>query len=155
MMDFIRKNRLSVFIASYTVLFALLAVCGALLAKERVENQRLQAGFGTGQRGLVTDMAYCDLPRMTVSMHNPSSASAPYLRADLSLEVSRADEAIIEGYQPRIMEKLNILLSNVDMAEIQRDHALPQLRAAMLKAVNSSGIPVPVHDLLFRELVIM
>ena len=32
---------------------------------------------------------------------------------------------------------------------------MPWLRAEMLRQVNDAGAPVPVHDLLFRQLVVM
>jgi len=102
-------------------------------------------------RTFATDLTYYDMPRMTISV----GSGSVHMRVDVALEVAKKDVSIVEGYQPRMTAKLNSYLSTLSPERMQEAKLLPWLRAEMLAQVNSVGIPVPIHDLLFRQLVVM
>ncbi len=103
--------------------------------------------------GFSTDMAYFDLPR--ISLNLGGGMASTQMRIDLSLEVAKRDLPMLEGYQPKITDRLNRFLTGIDPADTRRVSAVTALRHDMLEQVNRVGMPVPVHDVLLRQLVIM
>ena len=152
-MNFLRINRFRFFIVAYIAVFMTLAGCGYIVINQK--RMVRQQGDALMTHEVVTDLAYYDLPRITVSVGTNGDHLPPRLRADISLEVARKDMHSVAGYQPRITEKLSDLLASIRPEDLESSLSVPQLRAEMLRAVNRAGAPVPVHDLLFRELVIM
>ncbi len=102
-----------------------------------------------------TPLAYCDLPRMTVSLGGSDSKTAPRIRLDIALEVASKDVLTIDSVQSRIADRLAAFLGQLSLKQIERPGSVAWLRDQMLKQVNSAGLPVPVHDLMFRQLVIL
>ena len=151
-MNVLRISRLRFFIIAYIAVFMTLAACGYIV----IDHKRMvqQESDSLMAHKVVTDLAYYDLPRITVSV-NTSGDMPPRLRADISLEVARKDMHSVAGYEPRITERLSDLLASIRPEDLESSKSVPALRAEMLRAINGAGAPVPVHDLLFRELVIM
>ena len=130
-------------------LFVVLSVFGYYMADR---SGLIRHAVPTVGHGFVSDMAYFDLPRITMSF---GSSNATHLRVDIALEVARKDIPALEGYQPRITDKLNVFFSKVPLREIEDPAAMPFLRQEMLRQINGVTAPVPVHDLMLRQLVIM
>ncbi len=151
-MNVLRINRLRLFIIAYVAVFMVLAGCGYLVLDHKRTVQQTESLAG---RKVMTDLAYYDLPRITVSVNSASSHLPPRLRADISLEVARKDVHSFAAIEPRITERLSVLLSTMRPEELESRNSVPELRAEMLRVINSAGAPAPVHDLLFRELVVM
>ena len=141
-----RRKIIAIYVLTVMVLVSL-TVCGYYYSSyEKIKKSTLNTS------GFSTDMAYYDLPRVNLTMgHNGAAA---HIRVDISIEVSKKDMIIVQGYQPRIVDKLNIYLSNLDPAVMRRVSAAVQLRHDMLDEVNRIGMPVPVHDLLLRQMEI-
>jgi flagellar basal body-associated protein FliL len=146
------NTHVSGLVASYAMVVVMLAGFG-LYAADRAgmlpSTQKIPAGHAL----FTTEMAYYDLPHMTVAM--ASGGASSHVRLDISIEIASKDMMIVEGYQPRMTDGLNRFLSHLRPDQIARPNALPWLRAELLKQVNSVGSPAPVHDLTFRQFVVM
>jgi flagellar basal body-associated protein FliL len=155
-----RKKKISYFIPAYALLLAIMAVFGYYALRNDASTGTL-AGTQVASHGFHTDLAYYDLPRMTVSIggNNASNggggSTAPRVRVDISLEVASKDIRVIDGFQPRITDRLSNFLSQLTPEQIETPSSTTWLREQMLRQINAAGSPVPVHDLMFRQLVIM
>ncbi|MGB9153147.1 MAG: flagellar basal body-associated FliL family protein [Alphaproteobacteria bacterium] len=138
------------FLAAYIGVFVMLSVLGYYVASK---SSFVDSRPAPMTHKFATDLAYYDMPRLTVALGSGDQATR--VRLDISLEVAKNDVGIVEGYQPRITARLNRFLTTLDPARIQEAGLMPWLRAEMLRQVNDAGAPVPVHDLLFRQLVVM
>jgi flagellar basal body-associated protein FliL len=101
---------------------------------------------------VLSDMAYVDLPRMTVSVGNGSFRQA---RVDISLEIARKDIPALQGYMPQIVDKLNTFFPQVKFEGLDDPHTMYVLHKDLLWQLNSLDLPVPVRDLVFRKLIVM
>ncbi len=144
------KTRLYAFVAAYISVFTVLAVIGYYLADEVGLVHRHQA---LQTQKFATDLAYYDLPRMNIGLNDDRGAT--HIRIDLSLEVAKKDMPVIQGYEPRITDRLGTFLSTVTPEHIKQVQYLPWLHQQMLKQINAAGSPAPVHDVLLRQMVIM
>jgi flagellar basal body-associated protein FliL len=143
-----RNQIVQVYIACLAM-FVALAVGGYFLADRAglIAHPRSAA-----TQDFVTDMAYYDLPHMNISMGGGRST---HLWVDIALEVARKDMPIIAGYQPQIMDKLNLFFSKMKPEDVEQPDAMPALRQEILWQINSAGAPIPVHDMMLRRMVIM
>jgi flagellar basal body-associated protein FliL len=149
-------KHISNFALSYTAVLLVLAGFGCYAAQRAgMLPSELQTTMQAtpGKALFTTEMSYYDLPRMTVAM--AEGPDAAHVRLDISLEIANKDKIVVEGYQPRMTDTLNHFLSTLRPEQLQRPNVLPWLREELLKQVNSVGSPAPVHDLTFRQFVIM
>ncbi|MDE2029311.1 MAG: flagellar basal body-associated FliL family protein [Alphaproteobacteria bacterium] len=146
------RRRMTLLAAVCASLFLALAV-GGYYGYHAIHMRKLKP-VALPANGYATDMAYYDLPSMTVSLGSGAGNMPPRLRADMSLEMARKDLPSIQGYEPHIVEKLNAFLANVSPEDLRDATSLPWLRSEMLQVVNQ-GAPAPIHAILFRELVFM
>lgn len=137
------------FVALYVGVFVALAALGYYVAN-RYSLAAVQPP-PEASRAFATDLTYYDMPRMTITV----GGGDVHMRVDVALEVAKKDVSVVEGYQPRMTAKLSSYLSTISPERMQEAKLLPWLRAEMLAQVNSVGMPVPIHDLLFRQLVVM
>jgi flagellar basal body-associated protein FliL len=152
-----RKIRFYNFVTAYMTLFGMLAALGYYA----LENANFfSTPEANASHGFHSDLAYYDLPRMTIAVGSGGEpggggAIAPRVRIDIALEVAIKDVRVIDGYQPRITDRLTTFLSHLTPDQIEQPGSMPWLHEQMLKQVNSAASPVPVHDLMFRQLVVM
>ncbi|MDR3424623.1 MAG: flagellar basal body-associated FliL family protein [Alphaproteobacteria bacterium] len=143
-----RSRMVQIYVAC-VLLFVGLAACGYLVAD--------QAGLikhpAPVAHAFVSDMTYVDLPRMMVDVGSKDSSAQ--VQVDISLEIASKDKAILEGYQPRITDKINDFLSQEPPEEIARFSSTPWIRQELLRQVNGVGSPVPVYDVLLRQMLIL
>lgn len=142
-----RSEIVQVYVACIA-LFIALAACGYYW----VRSTAPVAHPAPIAHGFVTDMTYIDLPRMTVSL---GAGGSTQVRVEISLEVARKDVAIVEKYQPQITDRLNRFFSKVSPDEIEEPNSLTLLRDDLLWQVNGTGMPVPVHDLMLKQMIVM
>lgn len=95
-------------------------------------------------------MAFVDLPRVTTSL-----GGVTQVHIDISLEVATGDVSAVEGFVPQIMDRLNVFFPKANVESLNQPTAMTLFRKDALYQVNSIGIPVTVHDLLFRAFIIM
>jgi flagellar basal body-associated protein FliL len=98
-------------------------------------------------------MAYIDLPRINLQVGDANNEV--HMRLEISLEVAKKDLPIMQGYQPQITDRLNFFLAHMRPEQLRQPQNIPELRAAMLRLVNDMGAPVPVHDLMLRQMIVM
>ena len=144
------KHRILYFYLAYITLFAILGVCSYVMA-DKVGLIGHPETPSTSPRLFVSDMTYFDLPRMDVAM----GAGGPQMKIQIALEVSNKDIPMLEGYQPRITDRLNGFFSRLSPDEVVQPGYLPFLRQEMLRQINQTGVPVPVHGLVLRQMVVM
>jgi flagellar basal body-associated protein FliL len=101
---------------------------------------------------IITNMAYLNLPRMTVSL---GKGGTMQVRMDISLEVAPEDLLVLEGYVPQIVDKLNAFFPKVKFEELDQPHAMFLFHKNMLWQVNSIGMPVTVKDLTLKNMILM
>ena len=131
-------------------IFIALAVLGYCIARK---SDFVASRPAPTAHALTTDFTYYDIPRLNVVVGSGNTAT--HVRIDLSLEVGKDDLSVIEGYQPRITARLNRFLMTINPDRMQKANWLPWLRSQMLGQINRAGAPVPVHNVLFRQLVVM
>ncbi|MDR3449708.1 MAG: flagellar basal body-associated FliL family protein [Alphaproteobacteria bacterium] len=149
------RHRPAIFIVAYVLTFVLLAVFGSMLITNVTQVHRINRAL---PHGFMTDMTYYDLPRLTVSMSGGEGGggkSAPRVRMDISLEVPRQDIDIIDGYQPHITERIGDFVRTLKVDQVNNARSMIWLHDEILKRINNSGVPVPVHEVFFRELLVM
>jgi flagellar basal body-associated protein FliL len=140
------------FYVASVVIFIILAAVGYFLADRwGMIPARTSSAPSSQATGFVTDWAYVDLPRMTVSLGN---SAATHMQVDISLEVAPKDVMVLEGYLPQIMDRFNLFLPHVKVDELSRPIGMYSLHKNMLRQVNNMGMPVSVHDLMLQNVVI-
>jgi flagellar basal body-associated protein FliL len=103
-----------------------------------------------------TDMAYIDLPHIAVTLSSINATGRPNsLRMEITLEVEDQFAAQLVGYQPRITDRLIHYMEKMDYDDIVRPHSSVWLKPDMLAEVNKASAPVPVHDLVFKEFIVL
>ena len=100
-----------------------------------------------------SDMTYMDLPRVNVALGK--GIDTTHVRVNIALEVTKKDLPIIEGYQPRIMDKLSLYLGSLTPEQLRMAGTSSIMRQSLLQKANAAGAPVPIHDLFFEQIVIM
>ncbi|MDD4615713.1 MAG: flagellar basal body-associated FliL family protein [Alphaproteobacteria bacterium] len=145
------ENRIIRFYIGSFLLITALAVFGFVVADRIVAAERAQKAIKTQLRANEPDMAYIGLPRVNVSF---SGASGMQMQLDLALEVEPRYAEVVEGYIPKVVDRLNAYFPKAKLDSLDRAHAMFLLRKDMLWEVNQVGIPVPVNDVLIQNLVV-
>jgi len=146
---YIEKEILRFSAASLAPLLAL-AVIGWLIA-DNWGTISYKATTLISHRGF-RDAAYVDVPRMTVSLGGSASTR---IQVDITLEVPKKDADVLEGYLPKIMDRLNVYLPKIKADELKNPDAMFMLHKEMLYQINNIGIPVKVNDVVLQNLVIL
>ena len=147
-----RIRRVNRFLIAYCLALILLAIVGYSLSDYTIRSQQAQDALSHKQ--FVTDVGFLSLPRMSMTISSGSGESGR-LRLDVSLEVEQKNLAQLEDFQPRINDKLVSFVRKLDMDDMRKPEALPELRKELLRQVNSVSYPVPVMDIVFRQFIIM
>jgi flagellar basal body-associated protein FliL len=143
------KNRVFYVYALSALMFLTLAIFGYCVVDKNGHMRRPVPLAGN----FVTDMAYVDLPRINLQVGNADNET--HMRIEISLEVASKDKAVMEGYQPQITDRLNFFLARMKPEQLRKPQNVAHLREEMLRLVNGIGAPVPVHDLMVRQMIIM
>jgi flagellar basal body-associated protein FliL len=151
MITLMHKNRPSKFTIGYTLLMCTFAGAGIFALNHLSSFAPVDPVPVHGPKG---DLAYLHLPRISVAVGSVG-ASSSHIKMDIALEVAAKDIAVLQGYEPRITDKINQFLGGLTAEEIERPSTTPWLRAEVLKQANTAGSPVPVTGIVFRSLVIM
>lgn len=139
-------RRMALFYMYFLISCVAIGACGYFFVK--------RTGIVTPQHSAQTpQLSYYDLPQMTVSLGGGGSDGQIML--DVSLGVSSEDMTILEGYQPKITDKLTWYLSQESKYNITHPQSTEWFRDELLRQVNSVGAPVKVRTLRLKELVIM
>ncbi|MDD3370521.1 MAG: flagellar basal body-associated FliL family protein [Alphaproteobacteria bacterium] len=140
------KTRLIRFYAGSAALIIVLAILGFLYAGNVISSGSAPT---TVRRSGAPEMSYIGLPRVNVAFSGPF---AMQMQLDLTLEVEPRYAMIVEGYVPKVMDRLNAYFPRAKLDDLDRPHAMFLLRKEMLWEVNNIGIPVPVNDVLIQNM---
>lgn len=97
------------------------------------------------------DVAFIEVPQVTVSLG--PGANASHLRFRASLEVPKAYASEVEGILPRVQDVLNSYLRAVSAEDLEAPAALVRLRGQLLRRVKLVAGEGRVRDLLVLEFV--
>ncbi len=98
------------------------------------------------------DIAFVEVPQITVSLG--PKAQAKHLRFRASLEVPSKHAAEVESIMPRILDVLNSYLRALEPSDIEAQGALLRLRGHMLRRVRLVAGEGRIRDLLVLEFVL-
>jgi flagellar basal body-associated protein FliL len=146
-----KQWRVSRFIIIYTAILVTLAVTGYYVEvyqpRAAIQHRLHENQF------FASDLTFYDLPRISMKMGN--GIKAGNLRLDISLEVTKKDMYRINDFQSRITDRIINYLYKQNLDEMRPPKDIAWLHRDLLKLINDTNQPVPVHDIVFREMVIM
>jgi len=147
-----RINKMILFFAAYTFALLALAVVG-YYALVDTPAKRIQAARENPH--FHSDIAYVDLPRITLTLTAPQSGRSGIVRMDIALEVEQKYVPVIEGASPKITDRLVAYSAHINYDDVTRPNATTRLRLDLLHQVNNASDPYPVKDVVFRQFVVM
>jgi len=111
-----------------------------------------EAPAGHVVSGPLPDVAFVEVPQITVSLG--PKAQAKHLRFRASLEVPSNYASDVEKIMPRILDVLNSYLRALEPQDIEAQGALLKLRGHMLRRVRLVAGEGRVRDLLVLEFIL-
>src|SRR5579859_6413751 len=147
-----KKQLLNRFMAAYVVALAFLAFVGYTAGNYTIQTEHHKA---VEKQYFATDMALYDLPRMTINIPAVGKSQTRHVRIDVSLEVAKQDMPRLSSYEPRIIDKVSTYMRHQDADDLRPSSAMHWLHETILNEVNNASNPVPVHDVIFRQFVIL
>ena len=149
MKSFSHRYKIPLFIVFYTGLFVFVAVLSYFVASKRSE---LEHSKTSKAYSFATDFVYVDLPRISVSVNGGNDRV--HMQIDLSLEVTKEDASILEGYRPRLVDQLNRFFGGLHPNQVTSARSLPWVRSEILKQVNHADLPIPVHAVWLQRFIV-
>jgi flagellar basal body-associated protein FliL len=146
-----KRNKINPLVLSYVIVLVVLAAIGYLA--EDYHMRFLQ------QKTLIaedapTALVFLDLPKMDVTLSSPAGAPER-VKVALSLQVMRKNLLQLEGYQPRITDRIIVFLRQQDVEKIRQPAASSWLRKSLLSEANdAANNQVPITDVVFRQFVV-
>ena len=97
---------------------------------------------------------FFDVPDIIVNIQTPDS-SAAYLKLSVSLEVDQPDaKALIEPVLPRVIDQFQTYLRELRVEDIRGSAGVMRLKEELLRRVNLALAPLPVRDVLLKEMIV-
>jgi len=145
-----KKFHINRFVIAYSVALLTLAGVGYYfdIYQPQAEVKKLKT-----QEYFSTDLTYYDLPR--ISMNTKSAAKTSHVNIDISLEIARKDAWRLEDFKSRITDRIVAYMYKQDTDQLRPPNDIAWLHRGILHVVNTTNQPIVVHDVVFRELVIM
>lgn len=100
----------------------------------------------------IADVAYVEIPPLTISLRAPSNSK--FLRFRASLEVFPNETDSVSQVLPRIIDVLNSYLRAIEPADFEDSAALVRIRSQMVRRIQVIVGPGKVRDLLILEFVL-
>ena len=145
---------MKLFFVGYSIALIVMAIVGYDLASEVWGSHNYyQLRSGITPKYFATDLALYDLPSISVSLPN-SQGQPTHVRIDISLEVARKDLIRIEGLQPRLTSHITSFMQKKNIDTIRSHDSLIGLHYELLNEVAASQ-PVPVHEVVFRQFMLL
>lgn len=147
------KNvKTTLFVMAYVVALASLGTVGYIYADYKIKTDKHQTELN---EKFHTDVTYVDLPPMNLTFSSSSAHTAGRVRINISLEVDKKYASKVEGYAPRITDRIVSYTQQLDFDEINRPSATKWLREHFLQIANTVSSSAPVIDVVFRQFLIM
>jgi len=147
-----RGWRISRFIVAYVTVLAMLSIIGYYYAGAS-SNKPDHAPSARSDNYFSTDLAFFDLPSITLNLGGEDGTS--HIDLDVSLEVAKKDMRRIEDFGPRIADRILFTMRRQHTDQLQTQKDMAKLHTEMLNDLNTNVMPIPIHDVIFRKLVIM
>ncbi|MGP1396870.1 MAG: flagellar basal body-associated FliL family protein [Inquilinaceae bacterium] len=97
---------------------------------------------------------FYELPDIIVNL-NTANRRQNFLKISVSLELADQESvAQLEQVLPRIIDNFQVYLRELRLEDLRGSAGLYRLREEMLRRVNAAAHPVPVRDVLFREMLV-
>jgi flagellar basal body-associated protein FliL len=147
------KNRkLTMFMVSYVVALIAFSVAGYYVyADFSIEASRKSAEDERSKSSL----AYIELPHITIALPSLKTGLSGNVRLDIALAVENRYAAKIDGFRPRIADRLIDYCSRQNFDEFTSPRSLLWLREDLLQEANIASAPFPIKDIIFRKFVVL
>lgn len=95
-----------------------------------------------------------ELPTITVNL-NTDSGPAAYLKASISLELSREQDILgIDPRMPKVMDIFQVYMRELRKSDLQGSAGVFRLKNELLRRINLVVEPIEVKGILFSELIV-
>ncbi|MDX2027763.1 MAG: flagellar basal body-associated FliL family protein [Alphaproteobacteria bacterium] len=148
----LKINRNLLFIGGYIVALALLAFFGYLTIG-RWQNDASKSDVVMALPTTTADKAFYTLPRMNLSLASAQKGNS-LVRITIALEVDKRNLDRLAGLQPRISDRIITYLRKKNLDQLREPNYALQLHDELMLEIQSSGVPVPIADMYFREFIV-
>jgi|HubBroStandDraft_1064217.scaffolds.fasta_scaffold00147_2 flagellar FliL protein len=101
------------------------------------------------------DRAFCDLPDILVTLDNRNRSGNHTITLAVSLVLDDKDEqAQIQAHLPRVLDVFQVYVRQLKVEDVTGVPQIQHLRAELLTRLNTALAPLPVADILFREVLV-
>jgi flagellar FliL protein len=97
---------------------------------------------------------FFDVPDIIVNIQTPDNSSA-YLKLSVSLEIDQPDaKTLVEPVLPRVIDQFQTYLRELRVEDIRGSAGVMRLKEELLRRVNLALAPLPVRDVLLKEMIV-
>jgi flagellar FliL protein len=97
---------------------------------------------------------FFDVPDIIVNIQTADGSQA-YLKLSVALEIEGAEtKKKIEPILPRVIDQFQTYLRELRVDDIRGSAGVMRLKEELLRRVNLSVAPIPVHDVLLKEMIV-
>ena len=107
------------------------------------------------QKNFVSDVSFYDLPRMNLTMASSENGQTGKIRIDMSLEIEGKYFDRMKDYQPRMCDRLVTFIRDQDMDALRKPYNQRAFHDELLREVKKVASPVPVLDVVLRQMVFL
>jgi flagellar FliL protein len=98
--------------------------------------------------------SFFNVPDIIVNIQTPDGAPA-YLKLSVALEVDQPDaQAVIDPVLPRVVDQFQTYLRELRVDDIRGSAGVMRLKEELLRRVNFALAPLPVRDVLLKEMIV-
>jgi flagellar FliL protein len=116
--------------------------------------EELAAAEAEREQEVNLNAVYYDLPEMLVNLNN-GGKKASYLKLRVAVELdAQEDVARLESVLPRVIDNFQVFLRELRLEDLSGSAGLMRLKEELLIRVNLAAKPVPIKDVLFKEMLV-
>jgi flagellar FliL protein len=98
--------------------------------------------------------SFLNLPDIIVNLQTPDGSQA-YLKLTAALEIEQPDAAAaVEPVMPRVIDQFQTYLRELRVEDVRGSAGVMRLKEELLRRVNLALAPMPVRDVLLKELIV-
>jgi flagellar FliL protein len=98
--------------------------------------------------------SFYEIPDIIVNIQAPDGSPA-YLKLAVALEIDQPDaKALIEPVLPRVIDQFQTYLRELRVEDIRGSAGVMRLKEELLRRVNFALAPLPVRDVLLKEMIV-
>lgn len=100
------------------------------------------------------ETTFFDLPDIIVNIQTPDNTPA-YLKLSVALEIEQPDaKPLVEPVLPRVIDQFQTYLRELRVEDIRGSAGVMRLKEELLRRVNLALAPLPVRDVLLKEMIV-